>query len=62
MARFFQIIDELRNRAAIMNSDAESLESGRWRWGDESAGWAETFREKARHLLRLSDAYEKRDE
>ena len=67
MGKFSDIIDRLSSDAAKILSDAEDLESGRQRRGDvggedDSAGLAAFFRGKAANLLRISDAYKRRDE
>ena len=66
MGKFSEIIERLRFDASNMLSDAEDLESGRRRQGnlggeDESESLAAMFRDKAASLLRISDAYKRRD-
>jgi hypothetical protein len=62
---FRKLIDDYRNQAAQQLSDAEELESGLWRIGnqdgDQSSGTARSKRSLAARLLGLSKAYEDLD-
>jgi hypothetical protein len=67
MGKFFDVIERLRGDASQMKSDADAYESGQWRFGtvngdDETPGLITTLREKAAHLLHISDAYERHNE
>jgi hypothetical protein len=63
---FRKLIDNYRNQAAQQLSDAEELESGRWRignqYGDQSSSTASGKRSLAARLLGLSKAYEDLDD
>jgi hypothetical protein len=63
---FRKLIDGYRNQAAQQLSDAEELESGQWRVGDQdgdqSSSTATSKRSLAARLLGLSNAYEGLDE
>jgi hypothetical protein len=63
---FRKLIDDYRNQAAQQLSDAEELESGRWRLrnqdGDQSSSTASRKRSLAARLLSLSKAYEDLDD
>jgi hypothetical protein len=63
---FRKLIDDYRNQAAQQISDAEELESGRWRIGnqdgDQSSSIASSKRSLAARLLGLGKAYEDLDE
>jgi hypothetical protein len=63
---FRRLIDDYRKQAAQQISDAEELESGRWRIGnqdgDQSTSLASSKRNLAGRLLGLSNAYEEFDE
>jgi hypothetical protein len=65
-AMFRKLIDGYRNQAAQQLSDAEELESGRWRIGnqdgDQSSSIASNKRGLAARLLGLSKAYEDLDD
>jgi hypothetical protein len=55
--------DDYRRQAAQQSSDADELESGRWRWGnvggeDESGNLAKRKRSLAAKLLGLAAAYD----
>ena len=62
---FRSLIDDYRRQAAEQISDAEELESGRWRLfnqhGDQSSNTAANKRSLAARLLGLSNAYEDLD-
>ena len=62
---FRKLIDDYRNQAAQQLSDAEELESGRWRIGnqdgDQSRSTAQSKRRLAARLFGLSKAYEDLD-
>jgi hypothetical protein len=62
---FRKLIDDYRNQAAQHISDAEELESGRWRIGnqngDQSSSTASSKRSLAARLFGLSKAYEDLD-
>jgi hypothetical protein len=66
VAMFRKLIDDYRKQAAEQISDAEELESGRWRiWnqdGDQSGSTASSKRSLAARLLGFSKAYEDLDE
>ena len=63
---FRQLIDSYRAKANEQLADADELESGRWRWGnqdgDQSSALAASKRGLAARLFGLADAYEDRDE
>ena len=63
---FRRLIDDYRKQAAQQMSDAEELESGRWRIGnqdgDQSISTASSKRSLAARLSGLSKAYEDLDE
>lgn len=65
-AMFRKLIDGYRSQAAQQLSDAEELEAGRWRIGnqdgDQSGSTASSKRSLAARLLGLSKAYEDLDE
>ena len=60
---FRRLIDDYRNQADQLNDDAEELESGRWRMGnqdgDQSGVIATAKRALADRLSALGRAYEK---
>ena len=63
---FRKLIDGYRSQAAQQISDAEELESGRWRIrnqdGDQSSSIAASKRSLAERLFCLSKAYEELDD
>jgi hypothetical protein len=63
---FRRLIDDYRRQAAQQSSDADEMESGRWRvgnllGGDETDDVARQKRSLAARLLGLAAAYEKHD-
>lgn len=63
---FRQLINSYRAKADEQLADADELESGRWRWGnqdgDQSGELAASKRGLAARLLGLANAYEERDD
>ena len=63
---FRKLTDDYRSQAAQQLSDAEELESGRWRIGnqdgDQSSSTASSKRSLAARLFGLSKAYEDLDD
>jgi hypothetical protein len=63
---FRKLIDDYRSKAAQQLADADELESGRWRIGnqdgDQSSSTASSKRGLAARLLGLSKAYEDLDD